>query len=103
MNKWNSRKYKLAVSLTILFTALFVVPWIVTLVLALCGSPITFALLTPELYATLISLLFGAYFGANTAVKFAINGNGKTEQLPEDSGTGSGGQPSEPPELPINT
>jgi len=107
MNKWNSRKYKLAVWLCVLFTAIFILPWVTTLVLTLCGSPITFQLLTPELYVTLMTMLFASYFGANAAVKFATNGNGngikKGDNLSEAPGTGSGGQPPEPPEIPVNT
>lgn len=95
-SKWSSRKWKLAVTLCILFTALFVVPWITTLVLTLCGSPVTFQLLTPELYVTLITMLFATYFGANVTAKFATKSiEPEVIPGPGDEGTGNGAQPPE--------
>lgn len=95
-SKWGSRKYKLAVWLCVLFTAIFILPWVTTLVLTLCGSPVTFQLLTPELYVTLITMLFATYFGANVTAKFATKGT--TSEVipgPGDSGEGNGAQPPE--------
>lgn len=95
-SKWTSRKWKLAISLCILFTAIFVVPWVTTLVLTLCGSPVTFQLLSPELYVTLMTMLFSTYFGANAAVHWAAKGAKPTiEPGPGDEGQGNGAQPPE--------
>ena len=107
MNKENSRKWRLTKWAFWVLTALLVLPGIASVVLTLLGINVIITLMTPELYITGLGLIVGLYGGANVLQKKFLNGNGngikKGDNLSEAPGTGSGGQPPEPPEIPVNT
>lgn len=83
--KENSRKWKLAKWSFWTLVALLVVPGIISLVLALIGKPIVFALITGEMFITGLGLVVGLYGAANILQKKFIK--------LDDEGDGSGGQP----------
>jgi hypothetical protein len=76
-SKWNSRKFKAAVGLTILLTALFIFPPMITLALALLESPVRFELLPVGYFIPTLTMIWGAYFGANAAVHWAYRDKSK--------------------------
>jgi hypothetical protein len=69
--KRNGRKFALSKYTLIATFILFTLQGIGTLVLALCGLPFGFSLLTPEVFCTLVIGTLGTYGAANATSKFA--------------------------------
>lgn len=93
---WSSRKYRTAWKLTIILMVMFVVPVLVSFVVALMGQSIQFTLIPVEYFVPLFLGIWGTYFGVNVVEKLPkLRKDKKIEQVTmiEDTGKGTGGQP----------
>lgn len=67
--KWTSRKYRSAWSLTFMALGLFVIPALVAFIISLCYRPVNFMLITSTEFFTFLGTLWLGWFAANTVQK----------------------------------
>lgn len=97
---WTSRKYRAAWILTLIFVGLLALPAVTSLLLTIFWKEITFSILPVSAFVTFITLIWTVYFGANVTEKHTAFNSKKAvtsllDEVIEDEGDGSGGQPPE--------